>query len=331
MRSEGLQVVTGDLAVWETNRSALLLRWRLISAATILTVVFALLHLDYHYPMKGFDGVPVGGIWLLPLAVLFAVLGAAETLGLLAAKGHHPRRGAVYLGTIAVLAGVCMPMVWPLFLGKSYPTDCPLGRMGWPLVGVAFTVMLAFVQEMISYQRPGGIVLRVALAIFTVCYVAIPLSFVVALRMFENHQVGIVALLSLIAIVKCGDTGAYTFGRLFGRHKMSPKLSPGKTWEGAMGGIASSVGVALLFCYLVSPALVAQSSGVWWGWVLYGVLVAIAGMIGDLAESMIKRDMECKDSSTWLRGLGGALDILDSIFFGAPIAYACWLSGLVIA
>jgi phosphatidate cytidylyltransferase len=135
-----------------------------------------------------------------------------------------------------------------------------------------------------------------------------------------------------------GDIGAYTVGRLIGRHKMAPLISPGKTIEGAFGALAfSCLGAWLAFQFVVPwtaehSAVAMQWShpwSLWWGWIVFGLLVGAAGMLGDLAESLLKRDVGRKDSSTWLPGFGGVLDILDSLLLSAPVAWACWFFGLV--
>jgi phosphatidate cytidylyltransferase len=139
------------------------------------------------------------------------------------------------------------------------------------------------------------------------------------------------ALLSLLVIVKTADTGAFAFGKSFGRHKMTPALSPGKTWEGSIGGLATAglaswamfhfAGPELVGTGYVEPPLLAALA--------YGLLLGVAGIIGDLAESLLKRDMERKDSSSWLPGLGGVLDIIDSVLVAGPVAWLCWVFGLV--
>jgi phosphatidate cytidylyltransferase len=137
----------------------------------------------------------------------------------------------------------------------------------------------------------------------------------------------------LIIVVKMGDTGAYTVGRLVGRHKLCARLSPGKTIEGAAGAVVFAVlGSWLTFAWLVpwiSATGVAQGADTGWGWLPFGLLVGTAGGLGDLAESLLKRDAGRKDSSTWMPGFGGVLDLLDSILLAAPVAYVCWASGLV--
>jgi phosphatidate cytidylyltransferase len=155
------------------------------------------------------------------------------------------------------------------------------------------------------------------------------LFFIAQLRM----AFGIGALASLVIVVKMGDTGAYTIGRLFGRHKMAPLVSPGKTIEGAVGAIVfACVGAWLSFHFLGStmnfPAWKTFNciGGGWW---VYGLCVGLAGLLGDLAESLIKRDVGQKDSSTWMPGFGGILDILDSLLLAAPVAWFCWTFGMI--
>ena len=140
-----------------------------------------------------------------------------------------------------------------------------------------------------------------------------------------------VALVSLIAVVKMGDIGAYTVGRLIGRHKMAPSISPGKTWEGLAGGLLFSCFGSYLTLGVFAPKLGLETANAmpWIGWIAYGVAVGAAGVLGDLAESLLKRDARRKDSSDWLPGFGGVLDILDSILGAAPVAYLFWVLGVV--
>jgi phosphatidate cytidylyltransferase len=123
-----------------------------------------------------------------------------------------------------------------------------------------------------------------------------------------------------VLVTKITDTGAYTFGRLFGRTKMAPVLSPGKTVEGAVGGIVTACLTSYLFFQFAVPQIIADAKVPWYAPLIYGVVVAVAGMVGDLAESLFKRDMG--------PGLGGILDIIDSILVAGPAAFACWVLGL---
>jgi phosphatidate cytidylyltransferase len=123
-----------------------------------------------------------------------------------------------------------------------------------------------------------------------------------------------------------GDIGAYTVGRLIGRHKMSPAISPGKTIEGGLGALVfACAGAWASFRWLLPPATPWVAD---WGWLVFGLLMGIGGMVGDLAESLLKRDAGVKDSSTWMPGFGGVLDLLDSLLLTAPLAWLCWINGI---
>ncbi len=148
---------------------------------------------------------------------------------------------------------------------------------------------------------------------------------------------GLAALASWIIVVKLGDIGAYSVGRLVGRHKFAPVLSPSKTWEGAAGALLfSALGAWAVFHIGVTVGADARAHFHFlpphspsWGWLPFGLLMGGVGMIGDLAESLLKRDAGSKDSSRWLPGLGGLLDILDSLLLTVPLAWFCWSAGLV--
>ncbi len=287
-----------------------MLRWRLLLGGMLIAALVGLVRLDY------LSSVPA--TWLFPLAVLAAVGAASEVVSLLAAGGRRPLASVIYGGTLAVIASNSIP----LFVLRE--TD-PLARLGWPLLAFTLSVLAALVGEMIRYRQPGGVIVNVALAVFGVAYAGLLLTFAVQLRVLGQGNEGLVALVALIAVVKFGDTGAYTVGRLVGRHKMAPLISPGKTWEGAAGGVAfallgSWLSFTLLPRWMAAP--IAQPS---WAWIVFGLVVGLAGMLGDLAESLFKRDVGSKDSSTWMPGFGGVLDLLDSILFAAPVAFLCWL------
>ncbi len=301
-----------------------MLKWRLISAAVIISGLLGLLHLDYHYPLGA------SGVWLIPLALIVSVLMVQELLDLWSARGDLPARWPVLLGAPLTVLLATVPELWPL-CGQTYPVACPIGRLGWPLLGMVIGIGLAFVGEMRRYERPGTSTGSIALSVLTVGYAGLLLSFLVNLRLFFSHQWGMAALLSVIIIVKLSDTGAYFTGRLLGRHKMAPVLSPGKTREGAVGACVAAVLAAWACGAWLVPAVVgpAARSGPWWAWMLFGLLVALAGMVGDLAESLLKRDAQRKDSSRWLPGLGGVLDIVDSLVFAAAPAYFLLAAGLV--
>lgn len=308
-----------------------MLRWRLISAAVILAILLSLVALDMRRAVFG-----VAGAWLLPVLLAASLLGTEELLSLLRAKQHRPAAWPVYLGNLLIPLAAALPVLLEL-AGQPVPADDPLGRLGWPLMALAGSSMLVLVAEMWRYERPGLSTINAALGIFSLVYVGLLSSFFAILRLIPTQSPspsadwGIAALVSLLLIVKTADVGAYAFGRLLGRHKMTPRLSPGKTWEGAAGGLATAALVSWTFFRFAAPAFVGETyqEPPLLAVLSYGLAIGIAGMIGDLAESLLKRDMQRKDSSTWLPGLGGVLDIIDSVLIAGPVAYGFWAFGFV--
>jgi phosphatidate cytidylyltransferase len=184
--------------------------------------------------------------------------------------------------------------------------------------------MTSFVIQSLQFARPGRTMAKISGTILTVAYVGLLSSFTIQMRWFPGHLQGILALVYLVATAKGADTGAYTLGRLAGRHKLWPKLSPHKTVEGALGGLALGLTASLLVTAIARSWL--HVSAFDWTWAaVYGLVVATVAQLGDLMESMIKRDCERKDASQSVPGFGGVLDVIDSLIFAGPVAYALWL------
>lgn len=299
-----------------------MLRWRMVLGTSIVAALVGLCWLDHLATLPG--------AWLFPVAVVLTILAGEEILDLMAAGGLRPIRWIVHAGNLALVAGTWLPIVC-CELARGVPLgvplmvwDGPVGSISWHALVLAAGAILAFLGEMRRYEKPGGVTANLAGAVFAMVYVGLLLSFVVRLRLGW----GIGALASLVIVVKMGDIGAYTIGRLFGRHKLAPVLSPGKTIEGALGALVfATFGAWLVFSWLVPWSV--QASGPWHGWIFFGPVVGLAGMLGDLAESLVKRDVGWKDSSRWMPGFGGVLDILDSILLAAPVAYVFWVCRLV--
>jgi len=287
------------------------LRWRLLLGALLVATLVGLAVWDHRTSPPG--------VWVtLPALLLLSVVATQELLALFAARDLKPLAWPLYLVNLALVAVNWLP-AWMPMLAKTSP-DASL---------MAAAVLMLFLGEMRRYERPGMVMERLACGVLIVGYIGLLFAFLAKIRLLQGGAAGIPAMLSLILIVKLGDTGAYTVGRLFGKHKMAPVLSPGKTWEGAVGGLLSAcfggwLTGAWLLPLLTSHARVLEPSR----WLLYGFVVGLAGMFGDLAESLIKRDVGRKDSSAWMPGFGGVLDVLDSILFAAPVAYWCWSYGL---
>jgi len=132
----------------------------------------------------------------------------------------------------------------------------------------------------------------------------------------DNMEIGVGLIVLFIAIIWCGDTGAYAIGRLFGRHKLIPTISPGKTIEGTMGGLFFGIlgGIAIKYVFL--PEVIALHHVI-----ILGILLGIIGQTGDLGESLLKRNANMKDSGNLIPGHGGVLDRCDSMILTAPVFY----------
>jgi len=288
-----------------------MLRWRIPLGALLIIVLVGLCWLDH--------SANIPGVWLVPVALLLAVMAGAEVVYLSAAGRMRPLSWVIHVSNVLIVASAWIPVAW-----LGYESRYNIGGLGWPMLALTLGVMLAFLGEMARYKKPGGATANLAMAIFGMVYVGVMLAFVVQLRLVF----GVAALASLVIVVKLGDIGAYAAGSLFGRHKMATILSPGKTIEGAAGAVLfATIGAWATFKWLVPWLAVTSPSdatGSCYGWLIFGLLVAIAGIFGDLAESLIKRDFGCKDSSRWIPGFGGVMDILDSVLLAAPVAYLCW-------
>jgi phosphatidate cytidylyltransferase len=300
------------------------LRWRLLSAMLLIAPLLGLMAADFGYNF----GVP--GIWLAPLALLITAAAVAEMLALFNSQGLRPPCWTIHAGAQLVAAAGTVPLLWNLS-GSPYPDDFVIGRLGWPFLAVSIACALIFSTEMNRFRQPGQSMINVALGTLTVIYIAVPVTFLVALRIHDGNRWGMAALVSMIFVVKMSDAGAYFSGRWLGRSQLAPLISPKKTHAGFVGGLLTAACASWLFFQGIAPAIVGAEShqtGLL-GSLLYGLLIGSAGVVGDLSESLLKRDMQSKDSSASLPGLGGILDVLDSLLFAAPAAYFCWSFGLV--
>lgn len=312
-----------------------MLFWRIVIALPLIGGIIVASYID----MEIANRFSLRGIVLLPIFILFIAALCDELLRLIAVGGLRPRRSTVFWGTIGMI--VCC---WLACLIQAYnegvlgehvsPQSWPWSATAsvWTLLAMGGGIMIAFLGEINRYTKPGGITINLAGAVFVTTYIGMLSCFIVQLRM----AYGIAALLSLIFVAKMCDTGAYTIGRIFGQHKLTPIISPGKTVEGAVGGMLFGVFGAWFWFNVVIPIsfntrwIAADSSQTaFWGCILFGLCLFFSGALGDLAASLIKRDVQQKDSSRWLPGLGGCLDIFDSILLSAPVAYAFWAFGLV--
>jgi phosphatidate cytidylyltransferase len=297
---------------------------RLVVAAGVIAIFSALAWAD----ATGFRGA-APSTWLLPVAVAMAAGGAVEAARLAAARGLPLRTPLVAAGAIAIATS---PVI-----GSALPaTDAPpLAALGKAAVACMAAICAMVAAEIPGYRGGCRALDRLVAGGFAAIAIGLPLAFMVGLRLLRAdaaatldgaaQSLGLLPLVSLIAVVKGGDIAAYVVGSLVGRHRMTPLLSPGKTWEGAAAAVAAAAVVAWL---LLDGDRWACPARPWGGWPVYGVAVGLAGMLGDLAESLVKRELGAKDSGRLLGGLGGFLDLVDSLLLAAPVAWILWMAGL---
>jgi len=248
------------------------------------------------------------GPWYPFLFVFILALALASCYELLQLIGSTARLPAwlCYVSIAVILAAN-----WPAHLfGES-------SQWMWIAGTFAAVILSCFLVEMATFREPGGSVVRIALVLLIAAYLGLLPSFLVQLRWLTSVTHSTVALALTIFVPKCCDIGAYFTGRLLGRHRMTSVLSPKKTWEGLAGGLAVSALAAFAINRLGGGLSDIAALG-------FGITVGGAGVLGDLAESLIKRDFQKKDASQVVPGFGGVLDVVDSVLFAAPVAY-CWL------
>ncbi len=264
-----------------------------------------------------------GGLWVLATVVVVTVLGLSEFYQLIEAKGAHPLR------TFGTVAGASLPVV--AFVGSEYHTTILMSA-----------VLLGLMVAQLGKARISESLASISGTFFGIFYVGWLLSHAIVLRDFYGAvqgqwgdvapvgilpEVGIYYLIFTLAVVIAGDAGAYFTGRAYGRHKLAPKISPGKTVEGALGAVVAGVGVALA-CKAVFEVLIPGVTAPI-GWMLCGVLggiLAVVGIVGDLVESLLKRDADVKDTGILLPGTGGILDRVDSSLLAIPVMYYLMLA-----
>jgi phosphatidate cytidylyltransferase len=300
-----------------------MLATRLATGLTLVAVLLAVLILDERM-------APWFPLWFLTSTTVMA-LGSMELVGLLGETSARPSGNTVMGGTMAlVLANWAPHLVDQVSRDGSRPIppdfdpSAMIDVMAWPLWTFVAVLMAAFLSQGIQFRRPGQTMATIAASILAISYVGLLGGFIIQMRWFDGPYHGLIPLTYLVATAKGSDTGAYTMGRLAGRNKLWPRLSPNKTIEGAIGGLVFGVGAALIVSAVARFALDAPCLG-WASTVGFGLVVAPAAQLGDLMESMIKRDCARKDASSAVPGFGGVLDVLDSLLFAAPVAYGYWI------
>ncbi len=260
------------------------------------------------FSWTGLDHIPPG-ILMFPVIAGITILASRELAGILASRGVAGSKRVV---TVAALAG----LVCSTFIPKGFT-----GTDGAAIVAIVAVLVLAL--SMVFYARHRSVEWIIAAtggALLSFVYLGLMFGSMLTIR----HDHSALVVLWIILVTKSCDMGAYFTGRAIGKHKLIPWLSPGKTWEGLWGGLAVStlmgyLGLLLLHKVIeisMPPVLLALIPGAVFGFV---------GQVGDLMESAFKRDAGRKDSGSTLPGMGGVLDVLDSVLLVCPLAY-WWLT-----
>jgi len=235
----------------------------------------------------------LGGWWLFALVAVAAFVGVHEFVTV--ARPLRPLAPAVYGGVLLALLGA------------------HLGGIEWLLAGFLATFLFGFLLHALSSTR-APTTAALGSTVLGAAWIGLGLGFVLLLR--EMHTEGRLVALTVVLTVFAADTVAYLTGRFVGRHRLAPRLSPKKTWEGLVGGAVAGVFVSFIALYDTRHDYLSV-----WQAVVLGLVVVAAAILGDLFESALKRDLEVKDTGSLLGGHGGMLDRIDALLFAAPAAY----------
>jgi phosphatidate cytidylyltransferase len=273
--------------------------------------------------------VLVGGAPLAALLAIVSAIGAWELFRIARATGLTPLDNL----------GIALAGILPLLVHARYLRLYEPNRSISPLTLAALVVLALLAIAIWARGVAGRPLAAVATTVFGIAYTGGMLSYGYAIRYHEyafggatiggwSVPTGGVLLLLPMLLTWASDIGAYAVGRTMGRHKLIPSVSPGKTVEGAIGGLIGSVVVAWVYSsFVLRPATQLDFKAAPFGVLAFGAIVSTVAQIGDLAESLLKREAGVKDSSTLLPGHGGILDRFDSLLFVMPVSFVLlgWL------
>ncbi|MGD8451710.1 MAG: phosphatidate cytidylyltransferase [Phycisphaerae bacterium] len=308
-----------------------MLRLRLIFGLLLAGAVVALLVLDAWLatltpPTWVVPGLGINvAVWLMngaistALVAVFVLLAAHELLCFARARGCYPSWVLTQIGAVGLVIG-------PYVIFNSQAAAARTGE-AWGLFLLCVVLGVSFVRQSWRYGT-NQVMSNIAATMFIVLYTGGLGHFMCRLRMEVGGKEGVPLLLFSLFVVKMTDVGAYFAGRLFGRHRMIPWLSPMKTWEGLVGGVlvaaASALGVGHLLHVTGAARMGPEGAPYVLSLLGFGLLMAALSVAGDLCASLLKRDAAVKDSGEALPGFGGVLDVLDSPLLAAPVAWAFW-------
>lgn len=241
--------------------------------------------------------VVVGLMLYLPFKVVLPVMIALAALVHLEFSQMVSKKHEIMTWT-GVIAGVAW-LVSVFYTGAVQ--QIAAGVMGAAFLGVWLKALFGKAEKPLA---------ALGTTLLGICYIPFMLTWFIKIP--QVH--GMAMLLYIVAIIKISDMGGFAFGMAFGRHKMCPRISPGKSWEGMAGSVFASI--------VISMAFMPLTHFVWWKALSFGVAAAVVGTLGDLVESRFKRECEVKDSSTFMpAGMGGFLDMFDSLVFAPALLY----------
>ncbi len=259
-----------------------------------------------------FSGIPflADGVFVLIIAFL-ALAGLVEFYGLAQKRGLACFKVSGVIGGVLLMCGTFAQLHGWLGICNS-----PARVNDFETTFLILFVLGLSIRQLFARLNPDGLS-AIAVTMFGLMYVPWLLNFIQKINFFPGVE-GKYFLLYFILLTKFSDMGAYIVGSLIGRHKLIPRISPGKTWEGLAGAIAVSTGASVVFVHFLGRHLFGMNLR---HAVVLGVILSSTAVIGDLIESLFKRECGVKDSGNVLPGIGGVLDLLDSLLFNAPIMY----------
>lgn len=306
-----------------------MLHLRLISGSLLAAGIIAVMALDGWLSTLEPPGWIVGGVrigaWMFNgllctlLLLVLSMLAVREVTQFARQAGFRPLRFEAYLFAAGLVIGP--------YVSYNVRAEQAVYDESWGMLWLAVALAAAFLSQAVR-RGTDRVLANLATTLFVIFYCGGLLGFMAKLRMEIGGQDGAVLLLFSMFVVKITDVGAYFTGLLIGRHKAIPWLSPKKTWEGFAGGVLAAV-VCSIFVggWLHDAGLVTHDHAVLHhtgALAAFGVLMAVFSIAGDLAESLLKRDVALKDSGETIPGMGGFLDVVDSALLAAPAAWFYW-------
>lgn len=247
------------------------------------------------------------------LAMILVLAG----VGLLEFYNLVEMRGLACFKRLGIFGGLLLMACTYLYLSGVFGQQNLPSKANDFETGFLILFVLGLCVRQFLSRHSGTGLLSISTTLFGLMYVPWLLNFVQKINFFPRAD-GKFYLIYFIALTKFSDTGAYVVGSLIGKHKLIPRVSPGKTWEGFCGAILASLLASLAFNLSAGHRLTGMN---WLHATVLGMLLGATAVLGDLIESLFKREAGVKDSGRYIPGIGGVLDLLDSLLFNAPIMY----------